>query len=243
MFRTKNNALSDVLPEEHNHSSASTLPFDAKASEVNHETATFGLGWFWGPDSQFGSINGVLRTRSGYCGGDLLNPNYQNIGDHTEAVSIDYDPTIITYEDLLARFWRSIRCESNSSNKQYMKAIFFRDEEQQKLALKSLIEHAEKMGLTQKEVATHILPVNTFTYAENYHQNYLLTRQYELRGFLEETYPSIEEFADSAVASRLNAYLGSGMSLDWKQFSEELTSYGLPSGIEQAINAQIQSKL
>ena len=71
------------------------------------ETATFALGWFWGPDSRFGSIDGVIRTRVGYAGGISNNPTYHNLGSHSETIQIDYDPTQISYNELLDVFWDS----------------------------------------------------------------------------------------------------------------------------------------
>ena len=109
-----------------------------------------------------------------------------------------------------------------------MNAVFYRDEEQKSLAEAS----ATVQG---KDVATEILPVGKFTYAEGYHHKYYLTRYEQIRAFLEETYPDAKSLADSAVAMRLNAYLGSGMMRDWKRFAEELPSYGLPAAIEQAM--------
>ena len=60
------------------------------------ETATFGMGCFWGPDARFGSLPGVIRTRVGYAGGTTPSPTYRQMGDHTETVEIDFDPTILT---------------------------------------------------------------------------------------------------------------------------------------------------
>jgi peptide-methionine (S)-S-oxide reductase len=77
-----------------------------------------------------------------------------------------------------------------------------------------------------------IIPVKVFTYAEAYHQKYYLTRQHDIRDFLSSKYPDGKGLADSAVATRLNAYLGSGMALDWEAFRDELASYGLPEPLE-----------
>ena len=109
-----------------------------------------------------------------------------------------------------------------------MNAVFFRDEEQQALAQSS----SESQG---KNVATEIIPIGKFTYAEGYHHKYYLTRYEEIRGFLEATYPDAKSLADSAVAMRLNAYLGSGMMRDWERFLAELPGYGLPQAIESSL--------
>ena len=135
---------------------------------------------------------------------------------------------MLSYEDLLGYFWNGHRCDRNNSSRQYMNAVFFRDEDQQALAEKS----RDAQG---KPVATEILPQGKFTYAEGYHHKYYLTRYEEIRGFLETTYPDAKSLADSAVAMRLNAYLGSGMMRDWNRFLQELPKYGLPEGIETSL--------
>ena len=72
-----------------------------------YETALFGMGCFWGPESRFGSLPGVNRTRVGFAGGTTKNPTYRKMGDHTETVEVDYDSSIISYETLLKEFWRN----------------------------------------------------------------------------------------------------------------------------------------
>lgn len=67
--------------------------------------ATFAMGCFWGPDAYFGATKGVLRTRVGFTGGSKDGPAYKSLGDHTEAIEIDFDPSEISYESLLQLFW------------------------------------------------------------------------------------------------------------------------------------------
>ena len=157
------------------------------------------------------------------------------MADHTEAVSIDYDPTVIRYEDLLAVFWAGHRCDSLHRSVQYRNAVFFRDEGQELVARESLARQAEGLAISIDEVATEVLPIHHFTYAEGYHQKYALTRNSESRLFLEGLYPSAKELADSSVATRLNAYLGSGLQKDWKAFAAELPSYGLSASLEKKL--------
>lgn len=116
-----------------------------------------------------------------------------------------------------------------------MNAVFYHDEAQKKIAEKSRAEAAARQGVSVKEVQTSILPVGQFTYAEGYHQKYYLTRFGEVRDVLTKTYPEGKELADSTVATRLNAYLGSGMKRDWKAFLKELPEYGLPKELEDAL--------
>ena len=124
-----------------------------------------------------------------------------------------------------------------------MNAVFYQSEEQRKLAETSRAKQAERLGISIGDVETHILPVKKFTYAENYHQKYYLTRHTEIRDFLSETYPTSKSLADSTVATRLNAYLGSGMQKDWKQFLKELPSYGLPEQLEKQLTKYAKKKL
>ena len=147
------------------------------------------------------------------------------MGDHTEAFSLDYDPARLSYSDLLEFFWNGHRSDRNHTSRQYINAVFYRDEGQQNLA-------GESRDAIGASVATEILPVGKFTYGEGYHHKYYLTRYEEIRGFLETTYPDAKSLADSTVAMRLNAYLASGMRRDWKQFLVELPEYGLPEHLE-----------
>ncbi|MFB6190699.1 MAG: peptide-methionine (S)-S-oxide reductase, partial [Candidatus Nanohaloarchaea archaeon] len=71
------------------------------------EKAAFGMGCFWGPDALFGSLEGVVRTRVGYAGGEKKDPTYKDLGNHTETVLVEYDPERIGYEDLLDVFWEN----------------------------------------------------------------------------------------------------------------------------------------
>lgn len=184
-----------------------------------------------------------MRTRAGYCGGTKEKPTYRSMGDHTEAVSIDYAPTLIGYDDLLAKFWKGHRCDSLNRSTQYMKAVFYRDDAQKQFALESLDCEAHRLGITTKQVATKVAPANDFTYAEGYHQKYSLSRCSESRLFLEEHYSTAKDLADSTVATRLNAYLGSGMQKDWAVFAKELASYGLPDSLAQRLEKNALSRV
>lgn len=171
----------------------------------------------------------------GYCGGLKESPTYYSLGDHTEAISIDYDPSVISYEQLLGLFWSAHRCGSVNFSRQYMNAVFYRDEAQKRLAEASLIAEAKRKGMGLDDVETKIVPMRTFTYAEDYHQKYALTRHREVRGFLTKIYPEAKSLADSTVATRLNAYLSSGMMRDQEALLSELPSYGLPDDVAEVV--------
>lgn len=151
-------------------------------------------------------------------------------------ISIDFDPEVLSYTDLLDIFWSAHRCDQINSSRQYMNGVFYHDEAQKKTAEKSRAEAASKQGVEVARVQTSILPVAKFTYAEDYHQKYYLTRFSEVRDVLTKTYPDGKSLADSTVAARLNAYLGSGMKKDWSLFVKEIPEFGLPKELEGALS-------
>lgn len=165
------------------------------------------------------------------------------MGDHTEAISIDYDPAVLSYDDLLKHFCEGHRCNEVNSSIQYMNAVFYRDDAQKKLAEASLAKEATRRGIHRDEVETKIVPMKQFTYAEGYHQKYYLTRFRDVRAFLNESYSDAKSLADSTVATRLNAFLGSGMNRDWKQFLEELPKYDLPDEMETVLTKAAKTKV
>ncbi len=151
-------------------------------------------------------------------------------------ISIDYDPEVLKYEDLLEIFWSAHRCDQINTSRQYMNAVFYHDESQKIAAENSRAGAAVKQGLEVDAVQTTIASVGKFTYAEGYHQKYYLTRFEEIRDILTKAYKTEKELADSTVATRLNAYLGSGMKRDWAIFIKELPDYGMPEELEKALS-------
>ncbi|NVF12585.1 peptide-methionine (S)-S-oxide reductase MsrA [Vreelandella maris] len=140
--------------------------------------ATFAGGCFWCMEPPYDNQPGVSATISGYIGGELENPTYEDISrggtGHAEVVQIEYDSEKISYEQLLEIFWRNIDpfavdrqfCDVGD---QYRSAIFYHDEEQRELAEAS---KAEMEARFDREIATQIVPATTFWAAEEYHQNY-----------------------------------------------------------------------
>jgi peptide-methionine (S)-S-oxide reductase len=146
--------------------------------------ATFAAGCFWGIESAFRAVDGVMSTRVGYTGGETENPNYREVctdlTGHAEAVEVTYDPGRVTYEELLDVFWQihdptQHNRQGPDVGSQYRSAIFFHDSGQEKAALASR-EALEKSGRLKREVATEIVPVARFYRAEEYHQQYLEKR-------------------------------------------------------------------
>ncbi len=200
-------------------------PIDASAP-ADTETATFALGCFWGPDSLFGSLEGVVRTRVGYAGGTTVNPTYHNLGDHTETVQMDYDPTVISYEELLELFWHSHDPAAPSWSRQYMSLLFYHNDEQRSLAVASKERQEAEL---ERPVLTQLVPFSRFYLAEDYHQKYRLRQEEDLMTEFNAFYAEAQDFIDSTAAARINGYLAGYGTFEALQ--EHLSSFGLsPDG-------------
>uniref|UniRef100_A0A0K8SDE3 peptide-methionine (S)-S-oxide reductase n=1 Tax=Lygus hesperus TaxID=30085 RepID=A0A0K8SDE3_LYGHE len=116
-----------------------TLPNALHHVDVPTKKATFAMACFWAPDALFGATPGVIKTRVGYCGGAKNNPTYRDLGDHTEAIDVDYDPNQITYEKLLELFWANHDPTARLKT-QYTSFIFYHDEDQKAAAEKTMKE-------------------------------------------------------------------------------------------------------
>ncbi len=159
---------------------APAQPSDASAPVNTHalQVATFGGGCFWCMEPPFDKLNGVVSTTSGYIGGRVANPTYDQVSaggtGHAEVVQVKYDPSKVTYAKLLEVFWRNIDpltpnrqfCDAGS---QYRSAIFYHDAGQRSAA------EASKRALDgrfRQPIVTEIVAATTFYPAEEYHQNY-----------------------------------------------------------------------
>ena len=172
----------------------------------------------------------MVRTRVGYAGGSTDNPTYYKLGDHTETVQIDYDPTRITYEELLDVFWNSHNAARQPISVQYKSAIFYHDEEQKQLALDSKARREAEKDTT---ILTEIIPYTGFHLAEDYHQKYYLTNVPDLLEELTAVYPDINNFVNSTAVARVNGYIGRNGSLE--DLEREIDSYGLSSSAKQRL--------
>lgn len=165
----------------------------------------------------------MVRTRVGYAGGTKRNPTYHDLGDHTESIQIDFDPTVVSYEKLLDVFWSTHNPCSQPWSRQYASLLFFHDETQRALAEKTKAAWEKRLGET---IATEILPYTGFTRAEDYHQKYSLRQNRGLMAALGKVYASDHEFVDSTAAARLNAYAAGDMSLEEARAEIERLSSG-----------------
>jgi methionine-S-sulfoxide reductase len=164
----------------------------------------------------------VIRTRVGYSGGTHKSPSYHALGDHSEAVQIDFDPARISYERLLKVFWKAHDPTSKSWSRQYRTALFFHGEEQKKAALES---RERETGRLKGQIRTEILPASAFYPAEDYHQKYYLRQDRLIMKELQILLPSAGDFLNSTAAARVNGYLGGyGSEAGLK---EELDQLGL----------------
>lgn len=188
----------------------------------NLETATFGLGCFWGAEASFGALKGVYRTRVGYAGGTVEDPTYYNIGDHTEVVQIDFNPSEISYEKLLDTFWKGHTPYLSSYSQQYKSVILYHNEDQKNIAEEYI---KEKESIDKMKATTEIYELEKFYMAENYHQKYLLKQNVTLTSELEKYYPEQSGFVNSTAVARVNGYLF-GESNE-ELYSEERNLLGL----------------
>jgi peptide methionine sulfoxide reductase msrA/msrB len=147
---------------------------------MNLSKATFAGGCFWCTEADFEKVPGVVKVISGYAGGKKQNPTYEEVSSgttgHVEAVQVYYDPTRITYEQLLDFFWKHIDPADGEGQfvdrgAQYRSVIFYHDEEQKRLAEKSK-KVLQESGKFKKPLVTEIVPFTNFYDAEEYHQDY-----------------------------------------------------------------------
>ncbi len=143
--------------------------------------ATFAAGCFWGVEAEFQKVKGIKSTMVGYTGGDFKNPTYHVVCSgktgHAEAIQIEYDLDLVSYEQLLEIFWNihdptTLNRQGPDVGSQYRSAIFFHSQEQEKFAIKSK-ENLQNSGRYHNKVVTEIIPASLFYKAEEYHQKYL----------------------------------------------------------------------
>jgi len=166
------------------------------------ETATFGIGCFWGPDAQFGAIDGVVRTRVGYAGGTKRDPTYRSLGDHTEVFQVEFDPGTIAYRDLLEMVFNSHNPQHQTRKTQYQNVVLVATAAQQA----TLNEFLTTQGLTVDGIGTRIEQLSRFYVAEDYHQKYKLRSVSSLMDTFEAAGYGDNELRESPIAAKLNGY-------------------------------------
>jgi peptide-methionine (S)-S-oxide reductase len=182
---------------------------ELKATEQKKlKKATFAAGCFWCEEKVFESVNGVKDVISGYSGGKKQNPTYEEVGTgttgHAEAFEFEYDPAVISYKNLLKVFFASqdptqVNGQGPDHGNQYRSIIFYRDEEEKKIA-QDYIRELNKSGKYTKPIATEVTAYSVFWKAEAYHQDYIKQHpdnpyvQHESIPRFERTKSSVGEF-------------------------------------------------
>ena len=156
------------------------------------------------------------------------------MGDHTETVQVDYDPNRISYEQLLDIFWASHQPTSRNWSRQYMNVFFYHDSRQHEVAMASKIRIEQQMG---RKVKTEVLPLKSFTMAEDYHQKYILKGHRVLQGEVARNYPNHTDFVASTAAARLNGYVDGHGSRE--QMQREIDLLGLSENGRQALEGLV----
>jgi len=175
----------------------------------------------------------VIRTRVGYAGGTTAAPTYRNIGDHTETVQVDFDPEKITYNKLLDILWDSHTYTRQKTSTQYKNAVFFHNETQRQQAADSKKALEQRTGRT---VQTDILPVKSFTPAEDYHQKYLLKHS-GLKSFVNRFHEHGINLVNSTAAARLNGYAGGNGTRE--QLLREIHLLGLDDSEKKVLEKRV----
>ena len=201
---------------------------------IDLETVTFGMGCFWGPEARFGSLPGVIRTRVGYAGGTTESPTYKTIADHTETVQIDFDPTTISFEEILLHFWRNHYPNRDQyKGQQYVSSLRYHNEQQLQIIDKVKAIMEQELG---EPIETEITLLEHFTLAEQRHQKYYLKRYPKALEQLEPFYSSEESLVDSTFAARLNGFVKGFGTRD--QIVTEIQSWQVDESARQQLIQQ-----
>ena len=159
---------------------ASVINEPIQATNVKSDTVTFGTGCFWCTEAIFQDVEGVISVESGYSGGHVANPTYEQVSSgssgHAECLNIVFDPAKVTYDELLEIFWQThdpttLNRQGNDIGTQYRSVIFYHNQQQKEVAEKYKKE-LNKSGAYDKPIVTTLELFTRFYRAENYHQNY-----------------------------------------------------------------------
>ncbi len=149
-------------------------------TNIKTDTATLGAGCFWCVEAVFQQLDGVLKVTSGYSGGHVVNPTYEQVCNkntgHVEVAQIVYDPSKLTFDELLEVFWKThnpttVDQQGNDRGPQYRSVVFYNNPEQKQKA-EEYKAALDKSGAWSKPIVTTVEPLKNFYVAEDYHQNY-----------------------------------------------------------------------
>jgi len=170
----------ELMPTEKTSITGTNTRMDNVTTKPGLEVATFGSGCFWCTEAVFQNVKGVEKVESGYTGGQVKNPTYKEVCSgltgHAEVIKIHYDPSQVTYDELLEVFWKThdpttLNRQGADAGTQYRSAIYYYNDTQKQLA-ETYKETLDKSGAFDNPIVTEISPATTFYKAEDYHQNY-----------------------------------------------------------------------
>jgi peptide-methionine (S)-S-oxide reductase len=153
---------------------------NSKSGNMNKEIATFGTGCFWCTEAIFSQLKGVLKVTSGYSGGHTINPTYKEVCEgntgHAECIQVEFDPTQITFDELLEVFWQThdpttLNRQGADIGTQYRSVIFYHNVAQENSA-ENYLKQLNESKIWDKPVVTEITRFDTFYQAEDYHKEY-----------------------------------------------------------------------
>lgn len=174
----------------------------------------------------------MVRTRVGYTGGTTRDPSYHNLGNHSESIQIDYDPTRISYAKLLEIFWGSHNPVTEHTPRQYASFIFYHDQQQKADAV--LSKKQAESAYAGSKLCTGIAPFSLFYQAEDYHQKYYLQQESVLFKEFSAIYPQFERLVGSTAVARVNGYVA-GYGSDY-ELQANLPQLGLShSGLQKLL--------
>jgi peptide-methionine (S)-S-oxide reductase len=151
------------------------------------EVATLGGGCFWCLEAVYDQLKGVISVESGYSNGHVINPSYRQVcnGDtgHAEVVRVTFDPSVVSFRELLEIFFTihdptTLNRQGNDVGTQYRSGIYFHTPEQERIA-HEVIDELNKEKLWSKPIVTEVVPINNFSVAEDYHQEYFANNAYQ----------------------------------------------------------------
>lgn len=158
-----------------------------KGKSMQHEIATLGAGCFWCVEAIYQRLNGVEKVESGYSGGSVKNPSYEQVctgkTGHAEVIQVTFDPSVLSYKTLLEVFFKThdpttLNRQGADAGTQYRSVIFYHTEEQRKIA-EQVKEETDNAKIWDDPIVTEIAPYASFYKAENYHQNYYNENSYK----------------------------------------------------------------
>ncbi|MBC8353399.1 MAG: peptide-methionine (S)-S-oxide reductase MsrA [Planctomycetes bacterium] len=166
---------------------SATVESNSETSEAKQEIATFGAGCFWCVEAVFKELEGVVSVESGYTGGHVVNPTYEQVCDkttgHAEVCRITFEPAKISFDELLEVFWQThdpttLNQQGADQGPQYRSAIYYHNDQQKELA-QHYMKALDESGEFRAPIVTEITAATIFYKAENYHQDYYALNPYQ----------------------------------------------------------------